>query len=60
MQKGRGGLGMTKHGKSGKVHTFHHFTGKKAGVKVRRKGKGLTRKQRAAKRGTHINKYGQG
>lgn len=34
-----------------------HFTGKKAGKKVRRKG--TTRKQRKLKRGTHRNKYRQ-
>lgn len=34
-----------------------NFTGKKGGKKVRRKGKGLTRKQRKAKVGNHKNKY---
>lgn len=37
-------------------HMRHRaFTGKKAGKRVRRRG--LTRKQRASKRGTHINAY---
>lgn len=45
-------VGMSKHRKSGTIPKA--FTGKKAGKRVRRKG--LTRKQRKAKRGTHVNK----
>lgn len=55
MQKGRGGIGSTKHGKSGKANSNKNFTGKKGGKKVRRKG--LSRKQRKMKRRTHKNKY---
>lgn len=58
--------GMRKRGKSrGKIgHQVNdqHFTGPKGsttGSRVRRKGKGLTRKQRQMKRGTHVNKYAE-
>lgn len=44
--------GMSKHRKSGTIPKA--FTGKNAGKRIRRKG--LTRKQRRAKRGTHVNK----
>ncbi len=57
MEKGRGNLGSRKHGKSGKVHNAKHFTGKSGGKQVLRKGKGLSRKERHLKRGTHGNKY---
>ncbi len=49
--------GMQRHRKSGHTVNVEHFTGKKAGKKVRRKGKELTRKMRRMKRGKHINKY---
>jgi hypothetical protein len=51
MEKGRSGCGTTKHGKSGTVHGQKHFTGKKGGKKVRRKG------HIHRKKGAHINKY---
>jgi hypothetical protein len=57
MIHGQSGMGMTKHGKSGKAHKSEHFTGIKKGKRVRRTGKGLTRKQRHLRRGTHKNKY---
>lgn len=52
-------LGHSKHRKAyGTVHNYNHFTGKQSdNGKRKRKGKGLTRKQRKAKRHTHINKY---
>jgi len=53
-------MGLAKHHKSGHPVNSTHFTGRKSlcGPQVRRKGKrGLTRKQRKARRGTHINKY---
>lgn len=36
-----------------------HFTGRKGGtgIRVRRIGKGLSRKERQAKRGSHENRY---
>jgi hypothetical protein len=34
-----------------------HFTGTKGGKRVRRKGKGLNKKLRSKKKGTHRNKY---
>lgn len=55
MQKGGGNIGSKKHGQSGKPHNNKHFTGKSKGKPTRRKG--LTRKQRKAKRRTHKNKY---
>lgn len=58
MQKSGGGTGIKKHRKSGKVHNTQHFTGRKGKTRgVSRKGKGLTRKDRHRKRGTHENKY---
>lgn len=49
--------GMQRHRRTGHNVNVEHFTGKKAGKKVRRKGKGLTRKMRRMKREKHINKY---
>jgi hypothetical protein len=57
MQKSRGQLGISKHRKSGASPNTAHFKGKTGGKRVVRKGKGLTRKQRGAKRGTHVSKY---
>ncbi len=50
------GMGMSKHRKSGHVHSNDHFTGirKKNGTKRKQS---LTRKQKLMKRRTHINKY---
>ena len=50
-----GRIGMSKHRKSGKSVNEKHFTGKKGGKPVRRKG--LSRKQRKINNGTHNNKY---
>jgi hypothetical protein len=36
-----------------------HFTGSKRRKRVRRKGKGKTRKQRMQNRGAHVNRYSQ-
>lgn len=47
--------GMKRHYKSGHAVNIAHFTGTKGGKRVRRKG--LTRKMRKMKRGTHVNKY---
>ena len=57
MRRSTGGMGLPKHRKSGKVNSGKNFTGKKGGKRVRRTGKGLTRKQRRLKRGTHASKY---
>ncbi|MBI4276730.1 hypothetical protein HY629_02730 [Candidatus Uhrbacteria bacterium] len=38
-------------------HSWQHFTGTRGGKRTRRKGKGLSKKQRTARRGTHENKY---
>ncbi|MFA5070454.1 MAG: hypothetical protein WC528_04195 [Patescibacteria group bacterium] len=66
LQKLGGTIGSRKHGKSGHVHNEQHFTGTKAGKRQRRnrrkskKGSeafSLTRKERHAKRRTHVNKY---
>lgn len=43
------GIGLTKHGKSGKVHNSSHFTGKKSGKRIRRKGKKRNKKHRRIK-----------
>lgn len=51
------GRGLSKHRKSGFVPNSNHFTGPKKGKRVRRRGKGLTYKQRQLKKGTHRNKY---
>ena len=56
MQGGRKGIGSRKHGKSGHVSGEKHFTGKKGGGGSARKQK-LTRKEKLAKRHTHVNKY---
>ena len=53
----RPSMGMERHGKSGHTVNDKHFTGPKAGKRVRRIGKGLTRKERKIKRGKHKNKY---
>jgi len=52
-------MGMSKHRKSGHTPGPDHFTGRKAGKKIRRKGRRgkMTRKMRRAKRGKHVNKY---
>lgn len=51
-------MGMAKHRTSGHSVNSFHFTGPKAGKRIRRKGKkGLSHKQRRAKRGKHVNKY---
>lgn len=56
---------MRNRAKGGRAKIGHghvspaHFTGVKGGKRVTRIGKGLTRKQRKAKRGTHINKYAE-
>lgn len=55
LQKGKGGMGIQKHRKSGKVHKVTHFHGPTSGKRKRRGG--LSRKQRKQKCGTHINKY---
>ena len=49
--------GLSKHRKKGKVPNIKHFTVKKSGKRIRRKGKGLTRKERQLKKGKHNNKY---
>lgn len=55
-QQGRGGMGSHKHGVSGHVHGHQHFTGTARATGSKRKHKS-TRKQRRAKRGSHVNKY---
>ena len=50
-------MGTSKHYKSGHTVNSKHFTGTKAGKRVRRKG--LSRKERKLKRRKHINKYKQ-
>lgn len=52
-----GDIGLSKHRKKGRVPNASHFTGPKRGKPIRRKGKGLTYKQRQLKKGTHRNKY---
>lgn len=55
---GRSEIGTSKHRKSGEVVTHTHFTGKKGGKRVRRKGKrGLTRKQRRLIKGSHVSQF---
>ena len=51
---------MRRHGRSGHAVNSIHFTGQKKGKKIRRIGKGLTRKMRRMKRGKHVNKYKKG
>lgn len=48
---------MARHRKAGHTVTQQHFTGKQGGKRHHRVGKGLTKKQRRKKRGTHHNKY---
>jgi hypothetical protein len=55
MHQGNSGKGLQKHRKSGVVHNCEHFTGKKGGKQIKRKGS--TKKQRRKKHGTHQNKY---
>ena len=57
MQQSSGMIGLSKHRKSGHSTNTQFFTGKKGGKEKKRRGKGLTRKQRRASQGTHINKY---
>ena len=49
---------MAKHRCMGHSVNGAHFTGRKAGKRVRRKG--TTRKMRRMKRGGHVDKYGEG
>lgn len=56
-QHSSGGMGIPKHRKSGRAQNDQHFSGPASGKRSRRKGKGLTRKQRRLKRGKHVNKY---
>jgi len=66
LKKFGGSMGSHKHGISGHLPNEQHFTGTTRGksqLRKRRKGKkgsqafSLSRKQRRAKRRTHINKY---
>jgi hypothetical protein len=50
-------MGMSKHIKCGNVTNSKHFSGKTGGKPVRRKGSGLTHKQRQQKHGQHKSKY---
>jgi len=51
-------MGSHKHGVSGHVHGHQHFTGTARATGSKRKHKS-TRKQRRAKRGSHVNKYAE-
>ena len=57
MQQGNTNKGLSKHRKAGHSNNSQHFTGKKSGKRKTRKGKGLSRKQRLVKKGSHKNKY---
>ena len=58
METGASGKSMARHRQGGHVTNQQHFTGKQGGKRQSRVGKGLTRKQRRKKRGSHVNKYG--
>lgn len=49
--------GMSRHRTSGTSPNSHHFSGKRAGKRRKRKSKGLSHKQRRTTRQPHVNKY---